>query len=295
VILLRRGGKIQLKNSRWEGLILAESVAGDKDVKVELKLDKSQVYGAIVGFGIEADPDEEIDGLGAGPGLAGGHFDLDFFVGNASGIGREYHKHEYDDRYDLTYLDFRDGPDIKDSFKAFTDRLGPKKVDIVFYNEFNGSGTYQIGSYTGVVRDGFSLTNVSPASLDPFYINFVNLQELRGSNPGTVKGDDPERDRAFSVRFYDGSTLIYEVSAYEHAKAFRDGIPTGSLPGGIPTEDGSATADPSLVYGEFKVEIGQLSGLYWAPDVLARLAPHLSSLQDAVGIQRRLIGDASEL
>ena len=320
-------GKFEMKDSNWEGLIVVRG--SDKE---KVKLDDSTVYGALMLVGVGSETkgkdDDKDDGDG---GLEGGHFDLDIFKpkgadnnghgNNCDGIDssnpgkgkgkkgkdsdpseddecgpvemdRDYHKHQYDDSYDVTGIDFFNGPDIGPDFQDFVATHGHKNLRVEFFNDFNGSGTYTIGGFSGTVRDGFSQT-FRLDQISQFTLDFESLKELRGSDPGSVSGDDANRDRALSVRFYDGSRLIYEVSAYEHAKEKRDGIATGSG-GGSSDGDGDDDDDSEStlnIVGEFEIEFKKQARVLWAPETLTRLVGHVKAIDEVVEIERVLLGD----
>ena len=201
---------------------------------------------------------------------------------------RVYHKHPYDDSYDVTGLDFLRGPDLGADFQDFVAAYGHKSLRVEFFNDFNGSGTYQIGPHRGAVRDGFSRT-LRLQDVSTFRLDFESLKELRGSDPGSVQDDDPNRDRALSVRFYDGAALVYEVSAYEHAKDKRDGVATGA--GGAGTTAGPAAPGEARPHGAFKVKIKD-AAVRWSPQAITRLRGALPALGEAVVVERTLIRDA---
>ena len=247
------------RNARWEGLIILRAEADGKSQLV-LKGD-AQVVGSVVLLG-EEDLHEEPDS----PGLPGGHFDLDIFEGSGAPLGRAYHKHEWDDSYNLTYVDFLSGPDISESFRRFQRRMGRRLVRVEFVNEFNASGTYRIGAlpspWMGTSADGFEQT-MSLAGLTDFRLSLSQLSELRGTYPGRVKDDATGRDRSFTVRFYDGPALVYAVSVYEHTKGEpRDGL-------SLPTR--GASTETAEAYGAFEVELGDDAALLYSEEAVGRL------------------------
>lgn len=279
------------RGAQWEGLIILRAEA-DSKAKLEIK-DDSRVVGAVVLLG-EEDLLEEPNS----PGLPGGHFDIDIFEGERVCTGgggdddegegegegeggsctgtleRTYHKHEWDDTYNLTYLDFLTGPDLSSSFQDFKSRMGVKDIRVTFENEFNGSGTYSVRSgplsWAGVSRNGFDQT-MKLNSLNELRLDLVSLLELRGTYPGRVNDDDVGRDRAFTVRFFDGSTLVYAVSVYEHVKGQpRDGM-SAPLPG--PSTEGIE------VYGEFEVKIEDEGAILYSEEAVARIGSVLATIR----------------
>jgi hypothetical protein len=247
------------KNALWEGLVILRAEADGKAV-LEMK-DEARLVGSVVLLG-EEDLHEEPDS----PGLPGGHFDLDIFEGSGAPLSRSYHKHEWDDSYNLTYLDFLTGPDLADSFRDFQSRIGARPIRVEFDNTFNASGTYAVRSgmsyWSGASKDGFNQT-MSLAPLTEFRLSLSSLSELRGTYPGRVKDDAAERDRSFTVRFYDGATLVYAVSVYEHTKGVpRDGLSVP--PPGTSIEEVEA-------YGEFEVKVTGDAQLLYSEEAVGRL------------------------
>ena len=248
------------KDARWEGLIIVRAASTDKR-KVILS-DAASIYGGLVLLG-----DEFIEESDGESGFPGGHMDLDLFEGAGIPLDREYHKHEWDDTYDLTYLDFLTGPDLAPSFAAFRSgySMGPvgpgSTLRVEFMNANNAAGTYDINGATGRIEDGFDAP-VPMGAVTAFRLDFDGLCTLRGSNPGRVKSNGVDRDGAFTVRFWDGPTLVYSVSGYEHAKSLRDGGP--SCIGGETTHDKGA-------YGEFELEIADDARVLRSDESIGRL------------------------
>lgn len=268
-ILIIDGDLKMKENARWEGLIVIRAEAGDKR-KVELGGDAS-IHGALVMRGVEFL--EESSGT---DGFPGGHMDLDLFSGSGLPLDRDYHQHEWDDRFDLTWLDFFNGPDIGPEFSAFHARyLGAGGDDddgsggtlrVEFMNDHSAAGTYAIGSLasavTGRIEDGFD-ANVSFGSLSLFQVRFDALCTLRGTSPGRVDDDVTARDEAFTVRFWDGTELVYAVTAYEHTDLLRDGDPSCTA--------GSGSTQQSDAYGTFELKVKDDAAVYYSEEALGRL------------------------
>ena len=262
-------GDFSIKESQWEGLIVVRADAGAKRKVLVDK--KSKISGSLVLLGVEHAG--ESDG---GAGFPGGHMDLDLFEGSGAPLPRVYHEHEWDDTYDLTSLDFLGGPDIGPAFSGFLSRYGERPLRVEFFNAFNSSGTYTIGSYTGRTEAGFGAV-LTPATMVPFVVSFDALCALRGTNPGNVKDDGVNRDRSFTVRFYDGTRLVYAVSAYEHAKTLRDGDPACGAGTGAGAGTGTGVGD---VYGEFDLNIKDDASIEYSEEALGRLGRTVSSIRD---------------
>ena len=249
------------KGARWEGLIIVRA-ASNKTRKVEIK-DGSQITGGLVLLGTEFETESDGDA-----GFVGGHMDLDIFEGSGIPLDRSYHQHEWDDKNDLTYLDFFTAPDLADSFNDFLASHFTKTLRVEFINTHNATGTYEIGNggaaATGRIENGFNAL-VPFNTLNKFRIDFDALCALRGSNPGRVKSDGVNRDGSFTVRFWDGATLIYAVGAYEHAKTIRDGDPTCGAPAGEGSGAGQIDTD---LYGEFEVKIEKNSGVQYSEEAM---------------------------
>jgi len=153
------------------------------------------------------------------PGLPGGHFDVDVFDEATS---RElYHKHKFDDAYDVTYVDL-----VNDSKLLLREviPLGyPNELRLEFLNPDHGSGTFIFQAdgpeITGSAREPFEVT-FDPSSLVQLRVNFAWLLELRGTAPGKVQHDVADRDDAFAIRMYDvvSGDLVYELAVYHHGQ-----------------------------------------------------------------------------
>ncbi len=268
-------GDFKMKDTaRWEGVVLVQA---DSDERLSVGMERNAtLVGSLVLFGVE---DRYDDG---DVGLPGGHFDVDVFTRTASGMRRAYHKHQYDDSYNVTHVDLLAGPGIATHWNALQSTYAGRPLRVELFNTFNGSGTLTLSSPAGaftVPNCGAFTTVVVPNLVTTFRTSFVDLRQLRGSSPGTVSGDAANRARAYSIRLYDGTTLVYEVSAYEHASA-RDGYgcsstpgPGGSAGGGLGSEIGN--------YGRFDVEIKDNATLLYSEEAVGQVGFALSSVRSA--------------
>lgn len=166
------------------------------------------------------------------PGLPGGHFDVDVY--NRVTTKELWHKHEFDDEYDVTYIDVAN--DTKMLFRKVIPTTYPNNLRLVLTNTANGGGgtyTFQAGGalMTGPVAAGFT-TVFNPAQLTKLKVNFVSLVLLRGTQPGVAQGDSANRDGAFGIKMYDvvSNQLKYETSVYHHVKAGSSSSPPPAPP-----------------------------------------------------------------
>ena len=263
-LLVVDGDFAMKENGQWEGLVVVRAEAGQKR-KVELK-DEAALYGSLVLLGSEF-----LEESSGGSGFPGGHMDLDLFSGSGAPLDRDYHQHEWDDRYDLTSLDFFGGPDIGPEFSAFHADNIAKSIRVQFVNANNAAGTYEIGAATGRIEDGFDAV-VPFASLSRLLIAFDGLCSLRGTSPGRVKSATGSRDGAFTVRFWDGPTLVYAVSAYEHAKLLRDGDASCA--------SGSGSTEQSEAYGEFELKLQNDASLLYSEEAIGRVGRGVAAVRD---------------
>lgn len=156
----------------------------------------------------------------AGPGLPFGHFDVDVY--DEPSTDELYHEHEFDDKFDVTYIDVANDPNL-----LFGDVIGseyPNDLRIEFINPHNGGGgtyTFEAGEgvQTGNTADGFT-TSFTPASLTQLQVNFISLTFMRGTEPKDSQNDAVDRDDAFAIRMYDDTTdaMVYEIAVYHHIK-----------------------------------------------------------------------------
>ena len=164
----------------------------------------------------------------AGPGLPGGHFDVDVF--DAPTMDKLYHKHQYDDTYDVTSIDVANDANLekKGLFYNFDAVLGagyPNQLRMVFDNVHNGGGgTFRFrldgeDRVEGLIADGFTAT-FDPAQLKELRVTFISLAALRSTEPKVSQSDVVDRDDAFRIRMYDTITnaMVYEFTVYHHFK-----------------------------------------------------------------------------
>ena len=214
--------------------------------------------------------------------------DLDIFKGSGPELKREYHQHEWDDKNNLTTLNFFSAPDLSPDFAEFLADNPNRTLLVHFFNANNSTGTYKVESdgvlRTGNTEDGFTGL-IKTSKLSQLEVSFGDaLCALRGTSPGDVSGDHVNRDGAFTVRFYDTNSttivpnkLIYSVSAYEHAKGNRDErCSTTTTP---------APGEPKVsLYGEFEFKMEE-SKVVYSEEALGRLG---SILPTARGYTRGL-------
>ncbi|MFN3597970.1 MAG: hypothetical protein ACK41D_11960 [Rubricoccaceae bacterium] len=273
-LLIVEGDLTVEQRARWEGVVIVASDAHRRR-RVILQ-DDAAIYGSLVLHGVE-----EL-AKGTYPGFPGGHMDVDVFRNGS----RTYHQHEYDKKYGLTTLDLIAGPGISTHWNAFRTAYAGRTLRVELFNAFNGSGTYHFraGSsvYTGLVRGGFSAL-VPIDSLVTAQLGFTNLKELRGTKPSPVRSDNPGRDRALTVRFYDGPSVVYEVSAYEHENGRpRDGIGV-TAPPSAPIPD-----DETGEYGNFQFQMSGRAQVRYAEEAIGRLVPRIEALRPVVRLSTQL-------
>ena len=158
----------------------------------------------------------------AGPGLPGGHFDVDVYD-EPDSEDEIFHKHQYDDSYDLTYVDIANNPLLNGSdFDSVIGSGYPNNLRIEFFNVHNGGGgsyTFDAGDgvQTGSTANGFTAT-FDPALLTKLTVTFVALELMRATKPKDSQQDPVDRDDAFHLRMFDVITdeLVYEVALYHH-------------------------------------------------------------------------------
>ena len=163
----------------------------------------------------------------AGPGLPGGHFDVDVY--DAPTTDERYHQHQYDDNYDITYIDVANDANLEKkglqyNFDAVIGAGYPNQLRMVFDNVHNGGGgSYRFdagaGLVEGMIIDGFT-TTFDPAQLVELRIMFVSLASLSHTQPGVSQDDVVDRADAFRIRMYDTVTnvMVYEFVVYHHWK-----------------------------------------------------------------------------
>ena len=160
------------------------------------------------------------DGDGA-LGFAEGHFDVDVFTADNGTVasGREYHQHQFDDKYDTKSVDLYKDPNL-----LWDDLVGPtypNNLRIQFVNTDSARGSFMIkeNGHTTVIdlQNPTSMT-VDPKKIQDIRVTFESLGSLRKTNPGQVQKDAVNRDWSWTVRFFDAVTgrLVYENSEYWH-------------------------------------------------------------------------------
>lgn len=216
--ILYVNGTLELeKDARWEGLLYLRDDGG----KLKMKNDAA-VYGALIARSTPIST-SSID-----PGLPGGHFDVDVFSGPST--NEDYHEHQYDDKYDVTYVDVLKPGCGSNGGLCWESLVGTGHTTLkaTFFNAASSSGTYVFEAdgvlQTGASTDAFS-TLFTPSTITQFTVTFDALCSLRGTSPSTVQGDITNRDGSFSVRIYAPdihgyyTDLIYELSVYHHLKS----------------------------------------------------------------------------
>ncbi len=274
--------KLEFKDSfRWEGLILIDAV----NEKAEIKIDKGQVFGAmVVRRGEEEWVEEGTDG-----GLPGGHFDVDVFAPyKGRGMRKVYHQHQYDDKFNTTGVDLMSAGCKTGGGLCLNDLVisaGYEQVRAEFFNAEWSSGAYAITAggttYAGAPEDGFT-GMLNAQELTAFGVNFLNLSDMWATSPGKVHGDHTNRNNAFTVRLYDTDTetdeLIYELSVYEHAN--RCNIDCDAEGTGDTTyDDPYGDHETQTRYQPIKVEIkGTGGGVFYSTEAIMRLETLLETV-----------------
>ncbi len=166
----------------------------------------------------------DVDGHPIAPygdaGLVGGHFDVDVF--DTASTSELYHEHQYDDKFDVTYIDVAN--DTRLLFRDIITAGYANPLRLEFVNTQNGgAGVFDFEAGDTVVRgqtsSGFT-TTFNPDELVALKVEFYSLIALRGTNPGTSQDDMAGRDGSFSIKMWDTVTdeLVYEIVAYHHIK-----------------------------------------------------------------------------
>lgn len=267
-------GEIKMDDtSRWEGLVYAMD---DKKPKSEFK-GSSSIYGALILRTVAGDGSSG----GGDLGLPGGHFDVDVF--NGANTNEIYHEHQYDDKYDRTFVDLLSAGCKSDGGLCWEDVIGaggytnvrvqvssPEMSSGVLLFETDTWSTALDRSPTEGLDRIFNVTE-----LNTFRVTFDSLCAMRGTEPKNVQGDAGNRDGAFSIRIYDeetaGKPLIYELSVYHHIPKDFSGCSDTSGDGGTTVETN---------YGnplEFKIQDD--AQLFYSSKALERLPALLPSLQ----------------
>jgi len=287
-VLLVNGGKIKMRDAaRWEGLVYG---LGDGK-KYEFK-DNSGIYGALIMRSIPVDGSQD----GTDLGLPGGHFDVDVFNGPTT--NEIYHEHQYDDKYDRTFVDLLSTGCKTNGGLCWENIVaggGFTNVRVQILNPQMSSGNLNFETDTWSTDPAQSPTAgidriFNVAELNAFRVTFAELCAMRGTQPGNVQGDAANRDGAFSVRIYDeesaGKPLIYELSVYHH-------IPKDYAGCGGTEGDGSAETIPG---NPLELAISGESKLFFSSKTLARvtnLIPSLDLESEIIRIEgvRNVIGE----
>ena len=93
-----------------------------------------------------------------GPGLPGGHFDVDVFDEEPS-TKKIFHQHQYDDKHDITFVDVVTNPLLNgNDFDSVVGDDYPNNLRVEFFNVHNGGGgTYSFKAF------GAPITGVGPS------------------------------------------------------------------------------------------------------------------------------------
>ena len=277
---LKMGG-----NAVWEGLILV----GGGSEEVELK-GNAHIYGSLI---IRDRADEVIEPLSPSDrGLPGGHFDIDVFDG--PNTKQYYHEHQYDDKFDVTYVDLMsEGCGKKSGGGLCFDQLVGginNDVRVEFFNALSSEGSYTFTAdgmtYSGNSQDGFTHT-FDPATLTKFVVNFSTLQSMQGTVPKNVQKDPFTRDDAFSVRLFDTTTneMVYELSVYYHVKKGKGKVGKGKDKGEDEGEsEGESEGEVLENACKVKFKINMNAGIYYSTKALMRLAPLLDTIDEAIDV-----------
>ena len=284
-VLYVRGNLEMIGNARWEGLVLVDR--GAQEVSLQ---GHASIYGSVVVRGAPQ----------ADPGLPGGHFDVDVF--DAPTVKEEYHEHEYDDKYDVTYVDLlKSGCGKKTGGGLCWDQIvgsgGYEALRVEFFNAASSDGNFVLKAdgttYTGSSESGFT-TTFDPSTVTEFVVNFASLGAMSKTEPKNVQGDIVDRDAAFSVRLYDPSTetMVYELSVYWHYKE-GDGKGGGGDPcgGGDEGKDkdkdkgGEEGGEESCGSGTpLSFSISGSSVIHYSSKALMRLRDLLPTIDDAIDV-----------
>ncbi len=221
-VLLVDGSFFTPGTLRWEGLVLISSAGGESEFKGTI-----DIYGALVVRSLTTSGES---GGYDDAGLSGGHFDVDVFdwSGQVS-----YHEHQYDDRFDVTSLDFlSDGCDSGGGL-CWENNLAPMDTDRIRIelSSANYSDGYVVfhtqGSHLeGAIGNGFS-RDIDPAPLLNFSVDFSEICDIYGSSPEVVQVDESSRSGVLTMKVYDiepedmglEAQLLHEVSIYRHSDA----------------------------------------------------------------------------
>ncbi len=166
----------------------------------------------------------------AGPGLPGGHFDVDIYDEEPS-TKEILHQHQYDDKHDITYVDVVSNPLLKgEDYDGVVGFDYPNNLRVEFFNVHNGGGgTYTFHAtgapVTGNTADGFTRT-FNPWDLKTLRVDFIALAFMAPTTPKDSQEDAIDRDDAFYLRMYDVVTdeMVYELALYHHYKEGEEAV-----------------------------------------------------------------------
>ncbi len=178
-------------------------------------------------------------------GFAEGHFDVDVFHASSGSVstGRDFHQHQFDDKYDTISVDlYRDPHLLWDQLVGKNDNAYPNDLRMQFINQDSARGTLSItlkGTTTVLDLTTAQPMTFTPKDLKGLRVQFESLGSMRKTSPGNVKSDAVNRDHSWTVRFFDTKTgrLVYENSEYWHYKNNKNAT-TGAATGGSTTTTG---------------------------------------------------------
>jgi len=219
-VLLVEGSFSNSGTIRWEGLVLLSSNGGDHEFKGNVDL-----YGALV---LRSTTQEEESGGYLDAGLIGGHFDVDVFDGTGN---LQYHQHQYDDRFNVTGLNFLSTNCEVDGGLCWNRNVVEKNVDRVrvsILNTGEATGTFELQTTSGLEQGDLSsdvVREVAVADLESFSIGFNSACHMSGTSPGEVWADESSRHGQLRLTVHDFSPeesgqpaiLMHELVLYRHS------------------------------------------------------------------------------
>ncbi len=237
-----------------------------------------------------------------GPGLPGGHFDVDVYDVEPS-TNELFHEHQYDDTNNITYVEVVNNPLLQGfDFDSVVGAGYPNNLRVEFFNVHNGGGgryKFRAGGpqINGWTVNGFT-TTFDPALLTQLRIDFVALAFLQQTDPGTSQSDAVDRDDSFYLRMYDVVTdeMVYELAVYNHFSDGGDDDDPPPPPPGQVDACGVAINDTAGTFGSAGTAGITDSGSFsqWFRDELGtnQATSHTISLQrDAGGVYEYLTND----
>jgi len=256
-------------------------LVGGTSEEVELT-GNARIFGSLI---IRDRTDEVIEPLNPSDrGLPGGHFDIDVFDG--PNTKQYYHEHQYDDKYDVTYVNLlAEGCGKKSGGGlCFNQLVGGSentlRVEFLNPGSSDGSYTFTAGgmTYSGDSQDGFMHT-FDPATVTEFVVNFNTLLGMQGTAPKNVQKDPFNRDGAFSVRLFDTTTneMVYELSVYYHVKKGKGKVGKDK---DKDEDEGEVLENACKV----KFKINANAGIFYSTKALMRLAPLLDTIDEAIEV-----------